>query len=263
MYKQLSKAELNKNYKKIQYCIYTDGKTAFKDCFCSLNPQFNVQENIRYIHDIPVINGYTRPINVLCNNGEIYGYEMEYLKGYIQLDEWIKTKENIPFEKLRPFILSMWLTLRKINRFYSYGDINSSNIMINKEGKLILIDWENGTYNNSFVMPFTKYEISGTKNSFQSDVIKLYINTLSVIYHFDFEKLFTHFDVNSFYYLLKEYKINDNILKFLEDFLFEINTGTNNYFYLDKYLTRTKSISLSRQNKVSKNLYSDYYPFIK
>ena len=177
-------------YQKVNGSIYILGNgNAIKNCKESLNTPSLFEERLQYVHDMPIIEGYTRPINLLADEGKIYGYEMEYLHDYYDLKQLLSNPKllSLDFESKKLILLKLLKCLKNIHEFYALGDINLSNIMVNQNNDAKFIDWENGSPHNPKYPLCCLYFVDTKLTNIQQDIIKLFYIAISLIYEYNFE----------------------------------------------------------------------------
>ena len=252
---EMPKEELAYKNEKISHCIYLNSHgTVYKDCEKSPNVPDFLEDRILYVSSMPIINGYTRPINVLADNNHIYGYEMEYLKDYEPLKTFIGNlpkDENISFLKKKIALLNLLKCLRQINERYIIGDINLNNIMINKQGDIKIIDWENGMPKDTqlpILSYFNPLYLSNTAT--QADSMKMFICALSLLYETNLEDKCLDFSFSDLYDFAISLNMHHEIKKFLDDWSYIYMTKSNSVIYFDEYLKKMAFLKSSNIKRV-------------
>lgn len=254
MEKFINRYSLDGAYTCLNNCLYiTPQGTIYKNCDGSINCPDFLSERISFVASLPEIEGFTRPISILRDDQGIYGYEMDYLRDYQTLQEVIYLKNRLfssrlSFDEKKELLLKLHTTLRKLNRDYAVGDIRLQNIMLNSNDAKI-IDWENGAPLNSAIIPYTAYGVSGVKSLTQSDAIKMFYESLSLLYNINFEKIMSDED---FCEMQSAFPFPTEIKDFIDDYMDILYSHSSTTIYFDEYLKKIRRQSAIEVMRVRK-----------
>lgn len=255
MIKVIPTNKLDSLYQKINHCLYlTSDNTVVKNCLRSFNNPGLIQERLEYVSSLPLVKGYTNPINLYSDGNTIYGYEMEYLRGCKTILACINENISIDFDIKKRICLDLLKTLEELNKYYYVGDINLNNIMIGDNGSGYIIDWENGTpkdFNYGILSEYVVEDISSIQ--FQ-DAFKMFISTVSLLYGINFELLFPYMSPSEMHDYAKKIKLDSSIIAYLEDVSSQVLSGSNETIYFSEYLSHIRGISKYRVGSVKKKM---------
>lgn len=124
----------------------------------------------------------------------VVGYEQPYITSYTFQSS---LKKNIPIEKKQLIVNSLFKSLEEINHFLVVGDINLENLLFPKDktdNNGYMIDLDFAKRLNSNIIMRSNYNIRGQHNLIanydtNTDIIKMFISTLSFLYKYNFEEL--------------------------------------------------------------------------
>ncbi len=122
----------------------------------------------------------------------LLGYRMDFVNG-INLSKEIK-QNNLTYEDKVFLINELFALLKEIHTYLVVGDVRNSNIMIGKDKRAYLIDFDYSQKLSSSKRPYCMYHVyNGVDplNDQNEDIIKMYISTLSLLYNFDVEREFS------------------------------------------------------------------------
>lgn len=248
---------------KINRCIYvTPRGTVIKNCTESANYPDPVDTRLEAFCEFGPIVSFTYPFVLLANEENfIYGYEMEYLKDYHTLLAFIKDpKFHLSFEQKRELLFQIYADLKIINKSFVVGDINLQNILLDKNGKGKVIDWENGYPLQSTLTSLSLYSIKGLTD-LQQDAVKMFITSLSLLYKTDFERLFSEYDLSQMYEFAVYNKLDAAIIDYLSDFMYIIYTNSKEVIYFDDYLNRVHPIGDFTGSRVRRLVDKEIYVY--
>ena len=253
---------------KISHCIYLNKNgTVYKDCESSPNKPDLLEKRLLYVSELPKIDGYTKPINLLADDAHIYGYEMEYLKDYKSLMAVINSlykNKHIDFEDKKIILLKLIKCLKEINRSYIIGDIRLDNIMVNPKGDARIIDWENGVPIGAAYPILSYYRpLYLSNNIVQADSMKMFICILSLLYETNLENICLNFDFNELYSFIFNVDLDPLIKRYINDYAYEYITKGNGVIYFDEYLQKMKNLRHMNIQRVRKKISKEYqkYPY--
>ena len=177
-----------------------------------------------------VDNHIILPNKLLYNNdGSLQGYKMKFVKGQ-SLDNEIK-KNKLNYEETIFLINELFRLLKEIHEYLIVGDIRNANLLIGKNGAY-MIDLDYAVKKDSSDLPLCSYRIQFNDEYLydqNSDMVKMYISTLSLLYNYNLEEEFSRFEY----------------LDYLDDFI-PLSGYLKEYFY---YL----------KNCIAKNQNASYY----
>jgi len=257
--------EIEKNCVKLNHCLYlTPQNTVIKDCLQSNNCPDFLAERILFVSQLPFINGYTHPANVFQEYGDVYGYEMQNLSGYINIGDFLTSLNKqkalrLPFEIKKLILQKVLMCLRELNKEYVISDINIHNIMFNSFGDGMIIDWENGTPITDNYPTLCLYELGSISNGIQADSLKLFTCALSLLYEYDFSSVLMYVPLDRFIKILQNLDVDPLIRNFIDDFSYELNIGSSRVVYFDEYLNRIVDIQEEQISRVKTQIFSEYY----
>lgn len=253
MLKVILPNELEENCTKLNHCIYlSSNDTVFKDCQKSRNCPAFVDMRLTAVDEFGPIDGVAYPFSLLCDNDyNIYGYEMDFLAGYKSIYEFIKSDEcHLSLSDKKSALLNVYYGLRTLNKSgYIVGDINIENVMVSPFGQGRIIDWENGFLIGSGLYDLSKYEFYGITSE-QSDALKMFINSISLLYGLDFETFFCSLNVHDMFEMIRILKLDPIIIDYINDFEHEINTNSGHTLYFDDYINEFREVSSSKLEKI-------------
>ena len=165
---------------------------------------------LKYISSLENIPGLVLPINLL-KDSKIFGYEMPYIDGSLNIDELLYYGfKNIDVKKI---IASIFANLSEIHKYFIFNDVRNANILI-KGDNAVFIDWDLGIELDSLEKPPTCYYFYEYFTSPQKidDLAKAFISALCLFYHADFEHIIANYGPYDFKQLLISAKINEEII---------------------------------------------------
>ena len=253
------------NKKNYPWLYLTKEGTLIKNSMGSPNVPKNLSERLLYVGSIPAIDGYTRPLSLLNDPKQgIYGYEQTFLKDYKSLDDIISklSKENkftMSLKDKKNMCLKLLETLKKINQYYYIGDISLQNLMLGKND-IQIIDWENGTPVNKRYEILSLYNIEELDNVGQLDAFKMFLACISVLYEYDIQIACAMESLGDIEGIFKYAKLNREILEYMKDFIYEVNTKSGRIPYFDEYLKHIKNVKVSEKKRVrQRHIYRLYF----
>lgn len=184
---------------------------------------------IKFLRSIPKIPGVALPNHLLVAPGFIpmlgdkpYGYSMDLFEG-CDVDYFLYYKYWYDTDTIKA-IKAIFSILDNIHKYFIYGDIRNSNILITPSGP-VFVDADNGKQIDDDCDAFCHYhvKVDGTTldSNFISDNLKALICALTVYYGINVEKIYTT-------------RIND--MKYLLEILHDIKAPDAFIFYLDRLI---------------------------
>lgn len=219
-----------------------------------------LKNQVIFNHKIGHIFNTILPNELYYKNNNLCGYYIPYIKP-INLEKFFNGEIYIPVEHRITIVKDLFNALKEIHKYLIVGDIHLGNILINiSSGFIIDLDYAKSIF--SLEEPISKYYIVNSNyfelpNSFNSDINKLFIASLSIL-----------FQVNLECFLYSSCSTNDELVKFLlktlpnsylSEFAYDLKKHENeknykNYFNIDECNDLSKDILESR-NKLIRNLH--------
>ena len=208
------------------------------------------------------------PKNKIFINNIFKGYTMDYVQNSSSISSFVNdNNSNFSLEKRKKFMLELNNSIKEIHKANMYyGDIHQGNIIIDNFD-LYLIDIDSLRINNISEHLMSLYRLkevssSNTKKeeNFKTDIIKMNIILLSLLYQADFELLYMRNglkflrDIIDALYLpndiAKEFKNNLNLElqpKFLSDKILNLSKYENSKINEDS--TKLKKLINKKYHK--------------
>ena len=165
---------------------------------------------LKYIYGLENIPGLNLPLNLLYDD-EIYGYEMAYINGSCNIDEYISVSNKD--KDVRKIISSIFEALKEIHKYFIFIDVRNSNILV-KDNSAIFIDWDFGIIKGTEDYARFYYGVLTRKyiGTVLEDLAKAFISALSLLYHCDIEFFMTTHNLFDLQSLLESINADKEII---------------------------------------------------
>ncbi len=166
---------------------------------------------LKYIYGLENIPGLNLPLSLLYDD-EIYGYEMAYINGSCNIDEFISAT-NKDTADIRKIISSIFEALKEIHKYFIFIDVRNSNILV-KDNSAIFIDWDFGIIKGTEDYARSYYRVLTRKyiGTVLEDLVKAFISALSLLYHCDIELFMTTHNLLDLQSLLESIDADNEII---------------------------------------------------
>ena len=163
-------------------------RTLYKICKFDLST-LNRINFLKYIYGLDNVPGLNLPLSLLYDD-EIYGYEMAYINGSCNIDEYISVSNKD--KDVRKIISSIFEALKEIHKYFIFIDVRNSNILV-KDNSAIFVDWDFGIIKGTEDYARFYYGVLTRKyiGTVLEDLAKAFISALSLLYHCDIELFMT------------------------------------------------------------------------
>lgn len=165
---------------------------------------------LKYVYGLENVPGLNLPLSLLYDD-EIYGYEMAYINGSCNIDEFISATNKD--KDVRKIISSIFEALKEIHKYFIFIDVRNSNILV-KDNSAIFIDWDFGIikgtedYARFYYLVLTRKYIG----TVLEDLVKAFISALSLLYHCDIELFMTTHNLLDLQSLLESINADKEII---------------------------------------------------
>lgn len=165
---------------------------------------------LKYIYGLENIPGLNLPLNLLYDD-EIYGYEMAYINGSCNIDEYISVSNKD--KDVRKIISSIFEALKEIHKHFIFIDVRNSNILV-KDDNAIFIDFDFGIIKGTEDYARFYYGVLTRKyiGTVLEDLAKAFISALSLLYHCDIELFMTTHNLLDLQSLLESINADKEII---------------------------------------------------
>ena len=165
---------------------------------------------LKYIYGLENIPGLNLPLNFLYDD-EIYGYEMAYINGSCNIDEYISVSNKD--KDVRKIISSIFEALKEIHKHFIFIDVRNSNILV-KDDNAIFIDFDFGIIKGTEDYARFYYGVLTRKyiGTVLEDLAKAFISALSLLYHCDIELFMTTHNLLDLQSLLESINADKEII---------------------------------------------------
>jgi serine/threonine protein kinase len=173
---------------------------------------------IKYLISLPNHPNIIKPQEIIYfkekNKDYKFGYEMPYLKNARDFLETYKL--HLSYEKKLKYCLEVFNALEYLHQFIVLGDIHSENILIsNDTAYLIDLDYSKKIFEVLKMMKCL-YHLNNSLENKYTDIIKLYIECLSLILEINLSKFFKIYTYKGLSYVLNRFQLPQEIADFLE-----------------------------------------------
>lgn len=242
----------------------TDTATIYKDndkLLKVFNPnlideKLNNQILLNYL--LNPIQNIILPTDLFYQNEIISGYYMPFIDA-IDLKKYFEAEVNIPLENRIKIINDLFAALEEIHKYLILGDIHLGNILINDTGYITDLDYARSIFEKD--EPVSKFYLTSQdnlclSNSKNSDINKLFICCLSILFQIDLES-----------FLYGPWPTNDEIIRIFSDipnnyilyYVYDLKKHENdpnytNYFKINNDLDIGKNIDEVKRQLI-KNLH--------
>lgn len=198
------------SYPKFSKDIYwSQVRTLYKICKFD-SSAINRINFLKYIYGLENIPGLNLPLNLLYDD-EIYGYEMAYINGSCNIDEYISVSNKD--KDVRKIISSIFEALKEIHKHFIFIDVRNSNILV-KDDNAIFIDFDFGIIKGTEDYARFYYGVLTRKyiGTVLEDLAKAFISALSLLYHCDIELFMTTHNLLDLQSLLESINADKEII---------------------------------------------------
>lgn len=178
----------------------------------------------------------------------LLGYKMDFVNG-TNLDYLIK-KNDLSFEDKIFVINEFFSYLEDIHYYLIVGDIRNSNLMVSKDKKAYMIDFDYAVRSDSSAVPFCRYQVyldDDYINDRNADIVKLYVSALSLFYNYNIEDHMMRYE--GIRYL--EGFIPPS--GYFHDYYYYMIDKINKHEYIDNYLKLPITNSLEKEINTGKS----------
>ena len=198
------------SYPKFSKDIYWSmDRTLYKICRFD-SSAINRINFLKYIYGLDNVPGLNLPLSLLYDD-EIYGYEMAYINGSCNIDEYISVSNKD--KDVRKIISSIFEVLKEIHKYFIFIDVRNSNILV-KDNSAIFIDWDFGIIKGTEDYARSYYRVLTRKyiGTVLEDLVKAFISALSLLYHCDIELFMTTHNLLDLQSLLESINADKEII---------------------------------------------------
>lgn len=198
------------SYPKFSKDIYWSmDRTLYKICRFD-SSAINRINFLKYIYGLDNVPGLNLPLSLLYDD-EIYGYEMAYINGSCNIDEYISVSNKD--KDVRKIISSIFEALKEIHKYFIFIDVRNSNILV-KDNSAIFIDWDFGIIKGTEDYARFYYGVLTRKyiGTVLEDLAKAFISALSLLYHCDIEFFMTTHNLLDLQSLLESINADKEII---------------------------------------------------
>ena len=198
------------SYPKFSKDIYWSmDRTLYKICRFD-SSAINRINFLKYIYGLENIPGLNLPLSLLYDD-EIYGYEMAYINGSCNIDEYISVSNKD--KDVRKIISSIFEVLKEIHKYFIFIDVRNSNILV-KDNSAIFIDFDFGIIKGTEDYARFYYGVLTRKyiGTVLEDLVKAFISALSLLYHCDIELFMTTHNLLDLQSLLESINADKEII---------------------------------------------------
>lgn len=198
------------SYPKFSKDIYWSmDRTLYKICKFDLST-LNRINFLKYVYGLENVPGLNLPLSLLYDD-EIYGYEMAYINGSCNIDEYISVSNKD--KDVRKIISSIFEALKEIHKYFIFIDVRNSNILV-KDNSAIFIDWDFGIIKGTEDYARFYYRVLTRKyiGTVLEDLAKAFISALSLLYHCDIELFMTTHNLLDLQSLLESINADKEII---------------------------------------------------
>ena len=184
-------------------------RTLYKICKFDLST-LNRINFLKYVYGLDNVPGLNLPLSLLYDD-EIYGYEMAYINGSCNIDEYISVSNKD--KDVRKIISSIFEALKEIHKYFIFIDVRNSNILV-KDNSAIFIDWDFGIIKGTEDYARFYYGVLTRKyiGTVLEDLAKAFISALSLLYHCDIELFMTTHNLLDLQSLLESINADKEII---------------------------------------------------
>ena len=197
-------------YPKFSKDIYWSmDRTLYKICKFDLST-LNRINFLKYVYGLENVPGLNLPLSLLYDD-EIYGYEMAYINGSCNIDEYISVSNKD--KDVRKIISSIFEALKEIHKYFIFIDVRNSNILV-KNDNAIFIDFDFGIIKGTEDYARFYYGVLTRKyiGTVLEDLAKAFISALSLLYHCDIELFMTTHNLLDLQSLLESINADKEII---------------------------------------------------
>lgn len=198
------------SYPKFSKDIYWSmDRTLYKICKFDLST-LNRINFLKYVYGLDNVPGLNLPLSLLYDD-EIYGYEMAYINGSCNIDEYISVSNKD--KDVRKIISSIFEALKEIHKYFIFIDVRNSNILV-KDNSAIFIDFDFGIIQGKEDYARFYYGVLTRKyiGTVLEDLAKAFISALSLLYHCDIELFMTTHNLLDLQSLLESINADKEII---------------------------------------------------
>ena len=198
------------SYPKFSKDIYWSmDRTLYKICRFD-SSAINRINFLKYIYGLENVPGLNLPLSLLYDD-EIYGYEMAYINGSCNIDEYISVSNKD--KDVRKIISSIFEALKEIHKYFIFIDVRNSNILV-KDNSAIFIDFDFGIIKGTEDYARFYYGVLTRKyiGTVLEDLVKAFISALSLLYHCDIELFMTTHNLLDLQSLLESINADKEII---------------------------------------------------
>lgn len=184
-------------------------RTLYKICKFDLST-LNRINFLKYVYGLDNVPGLNLPLSLLYDD-EIFGYEMAYINGSCNIDEYISVSNKD--KDVRKIISSIFEALKEIHKYFIFIDVRNSNILV-KDNSAIFIDWDFGIIKGTEDYARFYYRVLTRKyiGTVLEDLVKAFISALSLLYHCDIELFMTTHNLLDLQSLLESINADKEII---------------------------------------------------
>ncbi len=184
-------------------------RTLYKICKFDLST-LNRINFLKYVYGLDNVPGLNLPLSLLYDD-EIYGYEMAYINGSCNIDEYISVSNKD--KDVRKIISSIFEALKEIHKYFIFIDVRNSNILV-KDNSAIFIDFDFGIIQGKEDYARFYYGVLTRKyiGTVLEDLAKAFISALSLLYHCDIELFMTTHNLLDLQSLLESINADKEII---------------------------------------------------
>lgn len=184
-------------------------RTLYKICKFDLST-LNRINFLKYVYGLDNVPGLNLPLSLLYDD-EIYGYEMAYINGSCNIDEYISVSNKD--KDVRKIISSIFEALKEIHKYFIFIDVRNSNILV-KDNSAIFIDFDFGIIQGKEDYARFYYGVLTRKyiGTVLEDLAKAFISALSLLYHCDIEFFMTTHNLLDLQSLLESINADKEII---------------------------------------------------
>lgn len=184
-------------------------RTLYKICKFDLST-LNRINFLKYVYGLDNVPGLNLPLSLLYDD-EIYGYEMAYINGSCNIDEYISVSNKD--KDVRKIISSIFEALKEIHKYFIFIDVRNSNILV-KDNSAIFIDFDFGIIQGKEDYARFYYRVLTRKyiGTVLEDLVKAFISALSLLYHCDIELFMTTHNLLDLQSLLESIDADNEII---------------------------------------------------
>ncbi len=183
----------------------------------------DIHKNVDYLTKIPDHKNVIKPLEEvqILNEDNNKKYETAYRMQFLNNAKTLVSlyKLDIPYEKKLKYAKDFFNGLKFLHQYLIVGDIHSKNLLVN-DGNAYISDLDNFRKPKEIFTPIYCYyylnALQSYGNNKYTDIIKMYIECLSLILEINFSKIILMYGYHEFYKIFTSYNLPDEVLRFFK-----------------------------------------------